>query len=79
MATFIGFWCGLIIIWLLMINWETRQDLRRQSEELAEAHRRIGKMRRQLELSASLRKSEPRQLTPFGEDYVQPYSLFRRN
>ena len=77
MDVFIGFCCGLIIVWLLLVNWETRDDLRRTTEELAEAHRTIRKMRRQLDLSASLLESERRK--PFGSDFVRPYSIFSRN
>lgn len=91
MTTFIGIVCGLIISWLLMLNYDTEQRLRQKIEELTEARSRNIDLSHALAETEALATETARQLKivsslpqtckpiPFGDDYVRPYSLINKN
>ncbi len=85
MTTFIAIICGLTIGWLLMVNHDTDRRLRRATEELAEAQRRLvetdalaAETARELKIVSNMLMAQKTGV-PFGDNYVRPYSLLTKN
>ena len=77
MATFVGIICGLIIGWLLMVNYDTSKRLYATVKELEQERQRL--VEAQTHLADTARELAICSAPPFGVEYIPPYSLFAKN